>query len=100
MTTAKMNNMQQIALNSVRDFFLYGPNYEVKKLEISGNEYNNDVYVSLETGVKDDEGTMAEVYCRGCYCFNIGAKGGIYVYEGYPKIRKAYKKYYELKSIW
>lgn len=100
MTTAKMNNMQQIALNNVVNYVLYGDVREVKRLEVKDNEFDRDVYVSLEVGFKDDEDNLGSIF-RDCYCFSIGTKGGIYTFEGSGQsIRKAYKKYYELKSIW
>ena len=49
--------------------------YEIKKFEISANEYFTDVLV--EIGMKDDEGTMAEIFCRERAQLFIGKCGGI-----------------------
>lgn len=106
MTTVNMNKRQEAALNAVKNSVLYG-NREVKKLEVTGNEFDNDVYVCMEVGRKDDEGTMAESLCRDCYCFNIGTGGGIYVYKmrnqrdgKKGRTYRVYKKCHELESIW
>ena len=49
--------------------------YEIKKFEIHENEYF--VAVVVETGMKDDEGTMAEILCRDSAQLFIGKRGGI-----------------------
>ena len=49
--------------------------YEIKKFEIHENEYF--VAVVVETGMKDDEGTLAECFCRDCAQLFIGPRGGI-----------------------
>lgn len=59
-------------------------NGEIKSWEISAHEYFVAVYV--EIGGKDDEGTLAEVFCRDSAHLFIGKHGGI----TYP-VSKTYK---------
>lgn len=58
---------------------LFGKNtldkYEIKKFDIHENEYF--VAVVVEVGMKDDEGTMAQIYCRDHAQLFIGPRGGI-----------------------
>jgi hypothetical protein len=49
--------------------------YEFKKWEV--NEHEFFVEVITETGMKNDEGTMAEIYCRDHAQLFIGKRGGI-----------------------
>ena len=93
---AEMNARQQRAFNDALDFALMNGLYEVKELKIEGNEYNKDVHVMLEVGTPNDEGTLAEAICRSCYCFNIGARGGMYVYSRSRDCRREYIKRYDL----
>lgn len=96
MANATMNSKQQAAYNRVIDSVLYG-NYEVKDVEISDNEYNKDVYVQLETGIADEESKVSWFLLRSCYCFFIGEKGGIYVFNS--NYNRQYVKPYELITM-
>ena len=49
--------------------------YEIKKFEVTEGEYF--VNVIVETGMKDDEGTLAEVFCRDRAQLFVGKRGGI-----------------------
>lgn len=57
---------------------------ELKKWKIDENEYFVAVYV--EIGMKNDEGTLAEVFCRDAAHLFVGKRGGI----TYP-VSKTYK---------
>lgn len=92
-TTTNMNRKQQTILNRVLDYVLFA-NHEVKEMQVEGNDWNNDVLVSLETGMVNDEGTMAEVFCRDYYIFHIGERGGLYFYN--DQHNRQYIKYYEI----
>ena len=65
--------------------------YEIKKFEIHENEYF--VAVVVETGMKDDEGTLAEVFCRDCAQLFIGPRGGI-TYPVSKKLKNGKYKYF------
>lgn len=95
----ELNAKQQRALNQVIDFALLTDRYEVKELTIEGNEYNDSVYVQLEVGLKNDEGTLARSLCRDCYAFSIGKKGGLYYYH--PETHKrVYCNYYNVRKLY
>lgn len=49
--------------------------YEIKQFDIDENEYF--VSVVVEVGRKNDEGTLAEVFCRDRAHLFIGKRGGI-----------------------
>jgi hypothetical protein len=51
--------------------------YEVKRFEVTDREHF--VTVVAETGLKQDEGTMAAVYCRRRIIVAIGPRGGVQV---------------------
>lgn len=53
----------------------YADKYEIKTFEVEDCKY----FVSLvvEVGMKDDEGTLAEVFCRDRAHLFIGPRGGI-----------------------
>ena len=54
---------------------LYNDEYEIKEWDVHENEY----FVSLvvETGRKNDEGTLASIICRDRAHLFIGKRGGI-----------------------
>ena len=49
--------------------------YEIKTFEVEENKYSVSVYVVV--GLKEDEGTLAEVFCRDTALLFIGPRGGI-----------------------
>lgn len=49
--------------------------YEIKQFDINDCKYF--VSVVVEVGMKDDEGTLAEVFCRDRAQLFIGPRGGI-----------------------
>lgn len=95
-TTTNMNRKQQMAFNKIMEFATMHGHYEVKELKVEGNEFDHDLYVRLEVGMPNDEGTMAEVFCRSCYSFNLGHRGGIYFFDSNREYRKHYIEYYEI----
>lgn len=60
----------------------YGDRYEFKEFTVTENEYF--VNVVMEIGRKNDEGTMAEIFCRDRAQFFIGKRGGV----RYPVAKK------------
>lgn len=82
MTVAQQRTLDEIK-NRIEYFDFYGKpdQYEIKKFEVKELE-NGDVWVSFTTGMRDDEGTLGQVYCRKHRFTMIGKRGGLYVYEG------------------
>lgn len=69
------------------DFYGDREKYEIKLFEIKQFSRDPDlyrepgpVYVTIITGLKNDAGTMAEIYCRKYRHFSIGPRGGIKTY--------------------
>ena len=97
-----MNAKQQRTFDKVAEIATLHGHYEVKNLKVEGNEYNADVYIQLEVGRPNDEGTLAECFCRDCFCFNIGPRGGIFFYNSNRDYAREYIRYYEIHKaeIW
>ena len=74
MTRSQANTLEEIKKYLPR-FDLWDDKYEIKQFEAKDSEYG--VYVYLVTGMKGDEGTMAEALCRKIRHFVIGKRGGI-----------------------
>lgn len=86
------------------DFYGSPDRYEIKKLELSQAEPDPDivalmasagmrarkpdVFAVIVTGMKDDAGTLAEVYCRKYRHLKIGPRGGI---ESSPVTRSGFR---------
>ncbi len=51
--------------------------YEYKRWDIDESESTNLIFLISEVGLKDDEGTMAEMYARKRRHICIGLKGGL-----------------------
>jgi hypothetical protein len=99
MTTNAINNMnasQRRAFSNVRDFVTMHGHYEIKEMTVHSFEDGSDVYVTIETGMPNDEGTMAELVCRDNYGFFIGARGGIFTYN--DNSERVYHKYYNVPN--
>lgn len=92
-----LNGKQQAALNRVIQFAHYG-SHEIKELTVDGYDFGNDVHVLLEMGMPNDEGTMAEAFCRDCFSFNIGERGGIFFFNRNRDYAREYIKYYEIQK--
>lgn len=58
--------------------------YEIKTFEVKETDYGV-VWVSVETGMKGDEGTMAAVICRTYRHIGIGKRGGLFAYGKKPR---------------
>ena len=82
--TTKGNARQNAVLNDIIDYLTMKSgsrhSYEVKSLKVTDSADWDDIYVSLTVGIRDDEGTMAELLCRDNYGFFIGPRGGIFYY--------------------
>lgn len=75
MTNAQEKKLASIKRNAEEDLFFGGPEkYEIKRWEIK--DYQSFVSLVLETGMKGDEGTLAEVFARDRAHLFIGPRGG------------------------
>lgn len=75
-----MNKSQQRTLNEFVNYAVRSDRHEVKELAIDEREGDPAVYIRITVGLKDDEGTMAEFFCRDTYMFFIGPRGGMFQY--------------------
>lgn len=92
-TKNDMNQRQRVALTNVLDYITIRGYYELKRLDLE--ECYGDVSVVVTTGMADDEGTMAQYFCRDTYVFWIGSCGGVYQYvenKSGSGCRKVYRK--------
>lgn len=92
-----MTNSQIKALEKIRTLVeneFYDDKYEIKVWETDENEY----FVSLivEYGLKNDEGTMAEIFCRNRAQLFIGKRGGV-KYPVSRQLKNGDWKHYEKK---
>lgn len=105
LTPAQARTLDEIR-SRLPEFDFYGrpDDYEIKKLELSQAEPDPEiialrtrlgmraerpsVFVDIITGMKNDAGTMAEIYCRKRRFFKIGPRGGI---ESSPISRKGFR---------
>ena len=81
-----MTREQERVINQVRNYMLtrYGKRegdlrYEMKQEQIEEIGYGV-VSVVFETGMINDEGTYAQIYCRDRVHLFIGKKGGVRTY--------------------
>lgn len=73
MTAAQERALKRIQKLVENEF--YSDDYEIKEWDVKENEY----FVSLvvEYGMKNDEGTYAEIFARNRAHLYIGKKGGV-----------------------
>ena len=99
-----MTRKQEVVINTIRDY-MSGEwsvrhskskrenRYEIKKEKIVVYE-SNVIEICSTRGVKGDEGTMAEVFCRDTIQVFVGPKGGCWCYSESRTSRvKGYIKY-------
>ncbi len=67
--------------------------YEIKKFSVEETDYGKVIVYSV-TGLKDDEGTMAAIFCRRRRLIFIGVRGGLTSERWDPEK----KKYIRLKG--
>ena len=76
MTTAQEKAVARIRRKAERDLFHGGPDrYEFKKWEVE--DCGSFISVVLEVGMKEDEGTLAAIFCRDHAQLFVGKNGGI-----------------------
>ena len=94
---ATMNRKQQATLDRIIEFASYG-SHEVKELDVFDYDFGKDVHVTLEMGMPNDEGTLAEALCRDCFSFNIGERGGIFFFNSERDYAREYIKYWDIQK--
>lgn len=77
MTKAQERIINQIKRELPRFDFYSEDGYEIKKFEVTPLEGCEIISVYIETGMKNDEGTLAEALCRKHRHFFVGVRGGI-----------------------
>ena len=87
MTKAQERTIEAIK-NRVAEFDFYGrpEQYEIKRWEVT--EEHGIVCLVFETGMKNDEGTMASILCRKKRQVFISPKGSITVYMWNQKLHR------------
>lgn len=55
----------------------HSDDYEIKKFEVEENKFF--VSINVEVGAKNDEGTLAAIFCRDNTLIFIGRRGGLKV---------------------
>ena len=80
-----MTKAQEKTLNEIKrkipyfDFYNRPEEYEIKEWKEWEPDCKGQFMVTFETGMKDDEGTYAAIFCRKRRCFWVGVRGGVYV---------------------
>lgn len=97
-----MTKVQEKAIEDVRNLVnreLYSDKYEIKRWEVNDGEYFVSLFV--EYGLKEDEGTYAEIFARDNAHLFIGKKGGITypVHKNGKYIKRRFKGYSILQAV-
>ena len=94
-----MTKYQEKAIERIKRYIeehdLHGNDerYEIKEFSVEETDYGTVIVYSV-TGLKDDEGTMAAIFCRRRRLIFIGVRGGLRSQKWDPKK----KKYIDLKG--
>jgi hypothetical protein len=96
-----MTHHQEKAVNRIKDmikteFFTCHREAELKEFDVNENEYF--VSVVFEVGGKNDEGTLASIFCRERGQVFIGPRGGITYSVFSKKLKKTVEK--PMKSLY
>lgn len=97
-----MTRAQETAVKRIRhltDGLLFGDNFEIKEWEVE--DCGSFVAVTVETGLKNDKGTMASILCRDRAHLFIGKRGGITypVYRNGKQIQRRFNGYSLLSVV-
>jgi hypothetical protein len=77
-----MTKQQEIMVERIKryiekhDLFNNDPRYEFKEFSVEETDYGTVIVYSV-TGLKNDEGTMAAIFCRNKRHIFIGKRGGL-----------------------
>ena len=92
-----MTKSQERAITNLRRCvekdYLYDEQYEIKRWEIEELKYGK-ISVVFTTGLKNDDGTLASIFCRDTGHVFIGKKGGMCCYNT-KTMKQINVKYYE-----
>lgn len=72
------------------DLFNNDPKYEFKEFTVEETDYGTVIVYSV-TGLKNDEGTMAAIFCRNKRHIFIGKRGGLKSSKWDSKKKKSIK---------
>lgn len=84
----QLTKSQERTIEYLRKKFSPREGYEFKKNEVELDTFDcvgkekTIVYLHIETGLIDDEGSLAEVFARTRRWFRIGKRGGIKSFDG------------------
>ena len=76
-----MTKQQEIMVERIKryiekhDLFNNDPRYEFKEFTVEETDYGTVLFI--QTGLKNDEGTMAAIFCRTIRQIFIGKRGGL-----------------------
>ena len=88
-----MTKKQEIMVERIKryieqhDLYRNDPGYEFKKFEVEETDYGT-VIVNSVTGLKNDAGTMAAIFCQNRRQIFIGERGGLRSYKWSDKKKK------------
>ncbi len=80
--STELTKAQRERIEFLRTRFAPRDGYEFKQFEINQVGEGKSIFVHLETGLINDEGTMAAIYARDRYGFCIGKRGGLESHDG------------------
>lgn len=89
-----MTKQQEIMIEKIKryiekyDLFNNDSKYEFKEFTVEETDYGT-VHVYSVAGLKNDEGTMAEIFCRTIRHIFIGKRGGLRCYKWDDKRKKS-----------
>ena len=84
MTKAQLATIQKIKKDIPQFDFYESDNYEIKRFETE--EFQYFVSLTVETGMKGDDGTLASVFCRKHRHGFIGKRGGVSIVNDNGKV--------------
>ena len=86
-----MTKYQEKAIERIKRYIeehdLRGDEYEFKEFTVEETDYGTVIVYSV-TGLKNDEGTMAAVFCRRRRLIFIGVRGGLTSQRWDPEKKK------------
>lgn len=94
MTNAQVKTIEKI--KKMANAYIYNDDYELKQFDVK----ENDIFVSVivETGLKNDEGTLAAIIGRNRAHLYVGKRGGI-TYPVYKKNKSFTKRLLNGESL-
>lgn len=75
----------------------YGDNDEFKEYEVSEVGSRGTIALYAVTGLKDDEGTLAAIFCRNSYHIFISIRGGLRFVNDRGKVKPIKRAFQAMK---